>query len=221
MSAAVQGPTGAAGPAVATRCRHLAGVAAGHSCRGRRPRRTGTARLPRRAVLARGADLGTVGRASRLPYGGNESARRSRGSAGPAVVGTSQALGARDGGDQFAGLFGSVEGEAVLAALLGDADGNRVLAVEGAAEAVLRQQVLDGSTQRPGAVLGAVALGDQQVLRLFGQNQLQALLLEALHHLGQLDVDDGLDVLLAQPAEDDDVVHSIQELRTETVLHRI
>ena len=78
-----------------------------------------------------------------------------------------------------------------------DLDVDPVLALERAAEELLGQgvldQVLDGATERPGAVIGVVALGDQEVLGLVVHDQLQAAIAHAAADLGELDVDDRLE----------------------------
>ena len=74
--------------------------------------------------------------------------------------------------------------------------------------------------ERPGAVLGVVALLDQELLGLVGQDQLQAVVLEPLADLRQLDVDDLLQVVAGQAAEDDDVVEAVEELGPEVPLDR-
>ena len=79
------------------------------------------------------------------------------------------------------------------------ADGDGVLALERAAEQLLGERVLevvlDRPAQRAGAELGVVALLDQELLGLVGQDQLQAVVLEPLADLRQLDVDDLLQVV--------------------------
>ena len=79
--------------------------------------------------------------------------------------------------------------------------------------------MLDGPAKRTGAELGAVTFVDHEVLGLFRQHQGEILFLEPLDHLGQLDIDDIAHVGLAQAAEDDDVVHAVEELGPERALH--
>src|SRR4051794_29005091 len=65
-------------------------------------------------------------------------------------------------------LGGGVELELLLVVLALDLDHDRVLAREGAPEDLLAERVLDhvldGATERPGAVIGVVALDDQVIL---------------------------------------------------------
>ena len=76
-------------------------------------------------------------------------------------------------------------------------------------------EVLDRPTQRPGAEVGVRALLDQELLGFVGELELQALLLEPLADLAQLEIDDVLQVVVVQVAEDDDVVHAVEELGPE------
>src|SRR5690606_7631867 len=117
-------------------------------------------------------------------------AKRSAGAAG-ALRGAALA-----GGDQLAlRLAGArVQVQLLLAALLLDPDGDRLLAQEAAAQQLLGERVLqvvlDRPAQRPRPELQAGPLLDQEVLRLVGHHQRQALLLQPLAHLRQFDVDD-------------------------------
>ena len=79
-------------------------------------------------------------------------------------------------------------------------------------------QVLDGPAERPGTVVGVVALVDQEVLGLVGEDQFQAAIGHPAADLGQLDVDDLLQVVLVERAEDDDVVEPVEELGPEVLL---
>mmetsp|Transcript_26776 Transcript_26776/g.58372 ORF Transcript_26776/g.58372 Transcript_26776/m.58372 type:complete len:1072 (-) Transcript_26776:90-3305(-) len=86
----------------------------------------------------------------------------------------------------------------------------------------LRQAVLnephDGPAQGAGTVRGVEALVHQPVLELLSHLNLDALLLGALEHVLEENVRDLLDLLLGQLAEHNDLIQTVQELRSEVAL---
>src|SRR6185369_5776977 len=117
-------------------------------------------------------------------------------------------------GDAFLQLdrrrFGHLEFEALFAVLLDDPGLDRAAAGEVATQETFGQrvleQILDGSAERTGAELEARTLVDDELLRLVGQFEFEALVLEPFADLAELDVDDLLEIVARQAAEDDDVI---------------
>jgi hypothetical protein len=81
------------------------------------------------------------------------------------------------------------------------------------------EHLLDRAAQRTGAVVGVVATLDEEVHRLLRQLERDVLLLQAIHHLAHLDVDDALEIALLELVEDHHLVNAVDELGPEVTLH--
>src|SRR6266849_50137 len=76
-------------------------------------------------------------------------------------------------------------------------------------------QLLDSPLQRTRAEIRVKALGEEQVFRGIGQLKRNLALGQQTAHIFQAQVDDLHQLLLAQRAEEDDVIHPVEELRLE------
>src|SRR5688572_7808578 len=87
----------------------------------------------------------------------------------------------------------------------------------------LRQRVLhlllDGALERPRAVHRVVSGFAQPVERRVVEHEREIAIEQAAFQVHELDVDDGADLLLPQRMEYADVVDTVDELRTEVLLH--
>ena len=77
--------------------------------------------------------------------------------------------------------------------------------------------LLDRALQGPRAVDRVEAFDGEEFLGRVGEFELDLAVGEPLTDFGQLDVDDGLDLFLAQRVEDDDVVDAVEQLRSEAL----
>ena len=94
--------------------------------------------------------------------------------------------------------------------------------LEAPPQQLFRQRVLDVALDRPAqrtrAELRLIPLRNQILLDLVGEMQFELPPQQALPQLGKFDVDDPHQILAVQTAEDDDVIHPVDELRLEELL---
>src|SRR3954468_23695634 len=83
------------------------------------------------------------------------------------------------------------------------------------------QQPLDRALERPRAERWIVSLRREHLTRRRGQLQRQPTLAQELLEAMELQVDDVLDLALAERSEDDDVVDTVEKLRPEMLAQRI
>src|SRR6478609_6807601 len=74
--------------------------------------------------------------------------------------------------------------------------------------------MLDDALQGTRTIDRIVALGADVLLGRFGQSQAEPLLGEALADAGELEIDDGGDFLTREAVEYDDLIDSVEELRS-------
>src|SRR5205807_9212514 len=82
---------------------------------------------------------------------------------------------------------------------------------------LILDQLLDRATQGPGSVGRVPAPLRQELSRRRRQPEADLALRQTSLQLGELDVHDPGELLSIQRAEDDDLVHAVQELRSEVV----
>ena len=110
----------------------------------------------------------------------------------------------------------------LLAGHLFAVDLDRVFALKFTLEQFLADRILDevfeGPAERTGAEIGIGALLDEELLGFFGEFELETSFAEPLADLFQLDVDHLLEVVDREVVEHDDVVETVEELRSEDLL---
>src|SRR3989454_8428956 len=89
------------------------------------------------------------------------------------------------------------------------------LAVQDLQRQRILHQLLDGPLQRTCTEIRVKALGEEQVFRGIGQLERNLALGQQTAHIFQAQLDDLHQLLLAQRAEEDDVIHPVEELRLE------
>src|SRR5699024_2146077 len=126
---------------------------------------------------------------------------------------------------QWFPLFSPVlagEGEFALCALTDDVDRHVLATLEIAVEDSLGELVLDvaldGAAQRPGTEHRVIAAFGHQVVCRLGELDVHVLVGQPRGQLGDHEVHDLVDLLLRQLGEDDDVIHTVEELGAELLL---
>ena len=92
------------------------------------------------------------------------------------------------------------------------------LAVQNLQRQRILHQLLDGPLQRTSAEVRIEAFGEQQILGGVGELDGNLALSQQAAHILETKLDDFDQLLLAERAEDDDVIHAVEELGLEVAV---
>src|SRR5262249_55890696 len=112
-----------------------------------------------------------------------------------------------------------LEGEVLAAPAHGHGVTLRELAAQDLLGQLVLDEPLDGALERARAVLRIPAVLDEELLGRLRDVEREAAPREPLLEAAELDVDDALHLVAGQPAEDQDVVEPVEELRAEVLAH--